>query len=309
MSFKGKMFHVMLKNRHLLKGHLRREVIDENTSIEKDRRETEIMADRLVKKIEGVTYKKADFGAFYAEWVHLKNAPEDKAVLYFHGGGFVKGSVKAHRNIVGNFVKHLGVNALVFDYRLAPEHPAPAAVYDAVAIYTWLLDQGYKAENVAFVGDSSGGGIELAAMIKCKDDGLPLPAVCAAFSPCTDMTLSGESHKTRAKADPCTPKGANETYLSYYVGKGDPKHPYASPLFGDLQGLPPIIIQVGNDETLRDDSVRFAEKAEQAGVEVKIKVWKGMFHCFPLLAPMFPEATDALNETCAFLREKLNITS
>ncbi|SCY46034.1 alpha/beta hydrolase fold domain-containing protein [Alkaliphilus peptidifermentans] len=144
-------------------------------------------------------------------------------------------------------------------------------------------------------------------MIKCKDDGIPLPAVGATFSPCTDMTLSGESHKSRVKADPCTPKGANETYLSYYVGNGDPEHPYASPLFGDLHGLPPIIIQVGNDETLRDDSVLFAEKAKKSGVEVKIKVWNGMFHCFPVLAPMFPEATEALNETCSFLREKLNI--
>ena len=231
----------------------------------------------------------------------------DKVVLYFHGGAFVMGNAKSHRNIVGNLVKRLGIKALVFDYRLAPEHPAPAAVYDAVAIYKWLREQGYRSENIAFAGDSAGGGIELAAMIKCKDDGLPMPAVCAAFSPCTDMTLSGDSHKTRAKADPCTPKGANETFLGYYIGKGDPKHPYASPLFGDLNGLPPVIIQVGNDETLRDDSILFAEKAKQAGVEVKIKVWKGMFHCFPLLAPMFPEATEALNETCVFLREKLKM--
>ncbi|MDP4134118.1 MAG: alpha/beta hydrolase fold domain-containing protein, partial [Bacillota bacterium] len=156
-------------------------------------------------------------------------------------------------------------------------------------------------------GDSSGGGIALAAMIKCKDDGLPMPSCAALFSPCTDMTMSGESHRTRVKADPCTPKGANETYLGYYVGKGDPKHPYASPLFADLHGLPPIMIQVGNNETLRDDSTRLAEKAKQAQVEVHIKVWKGMFHCFPLLAPMFPEATEALNEACQFLRDKLKV--
>lgn len=307
MSIKGKLFHVMLRYRHLLKGQLKPEVIDENTSIEKLRQDTDEMATRLIKKIEGVTYNQAEYSDLYAEWVDLENAPQDKVVLYFHGGGFVMGNAKSHRNIVGNFVKNLGVKALVFDYHLAPEHPAPAAVFDGVAMYTWLLGQGYKAENIAFAGDSAGAGIELATMIKCKDDGLPMPAACAAFSPCTDMTISGESHKTRAKADPCTPEGMTETYLGYYVGQGDPKHPYASPLFADLQGLPPIIIQVGNDETLRDDSIRFAEKAKQAGVEVKIKVWKGMFHCFPLLAPMFPEATEALNETCSFLREKLDI--
>ncbi|MDF3001683.1 MAG: esterase/lipase [Bacillota bacterium] len=307
MSVRGKLFHIMLRYRHLLKGQLNPEVIDNRTSIEKLRHDTDATAAGLVKKIENVTYSKADYSSIYAEWVVPEKAPTDKVVLYFHGGGFVMGNARSHRNIVGNFVKRLGIKALVFDYRLAPEHPAPAAVCDAVAIYKWLLEQGYRPENIAFAGDSAGGGIELAAMIKCKDDGMQMPAVCAAFSPCTDMTLSGDSHITRAKADPCIPKGANETFLSYYVGKGDPKHPYASPLFGDLYGLPPVMIQVGNDETLRDDSIRFAEKAKHAGVEVKIKVWTGMFHCFPLLAPMFPEATEALNETCVFLREKLKM--
>ncbi|AKL95142.1 esterase/lipase [Clostridium aceticum] len=309
MSLKAKIFHVMLRYRHLLKGQLKPEVIDKNTSIEKLRRETDEMAAKLLKKNDGITYRQSEFKDFYSEWVELKGTPRDKVLLYFHGGGFVMGNAKSHRNIVGNIVKHLGVNALVFDYRLAPENPAPAAVYDSVVIYKWLLEEGYKAENIAFAGDSAGGGIQFATMIKCKDDGIPLPAVCAAFSPCTDMTLSGESHKSRVKADPCTPKGANQTYLGYYIGDGDPKNPYASPLFGDLHGLPPMIIQVGNDETLRDDSVLFAEKAKKSGVEVKIKVWKGMFHCFPVLAPMFPEATEALNETCSFLREKLNVSS
>ena len=161
------------------------------------------------------------------------------------------------------------------------------------------------ASDIFFVGDSAGAGIELATMLKIKDEGGMLPAGCVAFSPCTDMTLSSDSLRTRAKADPCTPKGANETYTSYYVGDGDSTHPYASPLFGDLNGLPPIMIHVGNDETLLDDSVRFAEKASKAGVEMHLKVWKGMFHCFPLLAPMFVEATKALDEACLFIREKM----
>lgn len=307
MSFKGKAFHFLLKNRHLMKGKLRPEVITKKSSILELREDTDKMAKKLVKNIQGVNYITAAYSKVYAEWVELDSGPKEKVVLYFHGGGFVLGNAKSHRNIVGNFVKTLGVKALVFDYRLAPEHPAPAAVIDGFEIYSWLLDQGYTSENIAFAGDSAGAGIELAVMLKCKDENLPLPAVCASFSPCTDMTMSGESHRTRAKADPCTPKGANETYLGYYVGEGNPLHPYASPLFGDLSGLPPIVFQVGNDETLRDDSVRFAEKAKEAGVEVKIRVWEGMFHCFPLLAPMFPEATEALNESCDFIREKLNL--
>lgn len=303
MSIKGKMFHILLRYRHLLKGKLIADVIDENTNIENLRRETDAMAMKLVKKIEGVRYEESSFSDFYSEWVRVDNAPKDKVVLYFHGGGFVMGSAQSHRNIVGNFAKTLGIDTLVFGYRLAPENPAPAAVEDSEKIYSWLLSQGYLAHNIFFVGDSAGAGIELATLLKIKDGGGQLPAGCVAFSPCTDMTLSGASHKTRAKADPCTPKGANETYTRYYVGGGDPENPYVSPLFGDMTGLPPILIQVGDDETLLDDSVRFAEKAENAGVEVTLKVWKGMFHCFPLLAPMFPEATEALNESCQFIRK------
>lgn len=305
MSTKAKMMHVMLKYRHLFKGQLRPDVIDKNTSIEKLRRDCDESAARFLKPIDGISYRESDYSDFYAEWVEIKDAPKDKAVLYFHGGGFVMGNARSHRNIVGNFVKYLGINALVFDYRLAPEHPAPAAVNDSAAIYSWLLKQGYQPENIVVAGDSAGGGIALATLLKCKDDGIPLPGVCAVFSPCTDMTLSGESHITRVKADPCTPKGANETYLGYYVGEVDRKHSYASPLFGALSGLPPTIIQVGDNETLRDDSTRFAQKAKEAGVEIEIKVWKDMFHCFPLLAPMFPEATEALEEVCQFIRLRL----
>jgi len=306
MSAKAKMMHYTLKYRHLFKGQLRPEVIDENTSIEKLRRDCDETATRFFKSIPGISFIPSNYPEFYAEWVESEEAPAEKVVLYFHGGGFVMGNARSHRNIVGNFVKYLGIKALVFDYRLAPEHPAPSAVNDAATIYSWLLEQGYQPENIVFVGDSAGGGIALATLLKCKDDKIPLPGVCAVFSPCTDMTISGESHITRAKADPCTPKGANETYLGYYVGSGDRKHPYASPLFGDLSGLPPMIIQVGDNETLRDDSTRFGEKAKAAGVDVQLKVWKRMFHCFPLLAPLFPEATVALVEVCQFIRKNLN---
>lgn len=305
MSIKAKMIHTTIKYRHLFKGQMRPEVIDKATSIAKLRQDCDETAERFFKPIPGISFKASDYEDFYAEWVEIENTPKEKAVLYFHGGGFVMGNARSHRNIVGNFVKHLGIKALAFNYRLAPEHPAPAAVNDSVAIYSWLLEEGYQPQNIAFAGDSAGGGIALATLLKCKDDGLPLPGVCAVFSPCTDMTLSGASHKTREKADPCTPKGANETYLAHYVGGGEPKHPYASPLFGDLSGLPPTIIQVGNNETLRDDSTRFAKKAKAAGVDVEIKVWKGMFHCFPLLAPMFPEASEALEEVSQFIRKKL----
>ena len=307
MSIKGKAVHLLLRHRHLLKGQFKREVIDQNTSIEKLRRDSNESAARMMKLAQDIIITSAAGSPVEAEWVRPSGADPRKAMLYFHGGGFVMGNALSHRGIVGNFAKACGYAALVFNYRLAPEFPAPAAVQDAVAIYAWMLAEGYLPEHIVFAGDSAGGGLALAALLKCKDDALPLPAACVAFSPCTDMTLSGESYRTRAKADPCTPKGMSETYLGYYVGTGDPKHPYASPLFGDLVGLPPIMLHVGNDEVLRDDTTRFAENARLSGVAVSCKVWKGMFHCFPLLAPLFPEATAAMQEVVGFVKERLNI--
>lgn len=305
ISFKARLMRAFMRNRHLFKGRFRPETVDQNTSIEALRRDADEAAKRLVKPTEGVSFQTAEGAPVYAEWAEPQGCNAEHMVLYFHGGGFVMGNACSHRGIVGSFVKHLGIKALVFDYRLAPEYPAPAAANDGAAMYRYVLGLGYRPEHIVFAGDSAGGGIALSTLLKIKDEGMHLPAACVAFSPCTDATLSGDSHKTRLKADPCTPKGSSETYLGYYVGGGDAKHPYASPLFGELKGLPPLMIQVGDAETLLDDSVRFAKKAEEAGVEVRLHVWDGLFHCFPLLAPMFREATQAMDEVCAFVHEKL----
>jgi acetyl esterase/lipase len=299
------MMHLMMRHRHLLKGKIRREVITKSTSLDQLRRECDEAAERLGSVPEDIVIEAVDSAPVYAEWIIPKGAEERKAILYFHGGCFVMGNAKSHRGIVGNFVNQVGYKALLFNYRLAPEFPAPAAVNDSAAIYRWVLEQGFEPEDVIFAGDSAGAGIEIGTLLKLRDDGVPLPAACVAFSPSLDMTISGESHRTRAKADPCTPKGASETYYDYYVGTGDPKNPYASPLFGDLTGLPPIMIHVGNDEVMRDDSTRFGERADSYGVEIHVRVWKGMFHCFPLLAPMFEEATEAMKQVSSFVRRNM----
>lgn len=304
-SFKSELIRFIMKNRHLLKGQIKKPVIDFSTSIEDMRADISRTAQKMAKIPEDIIILQAEFKDFYAEWVIPKNCNDDKVILYFHGGGFVSGTSKDHRALVSKFSKRCGVKSLVFDYSLAPEHPFPAAILDSIAIYNWLLDSGYLPENIVFAGDSAGGGIEMSTLVMLRDKKLPLPAAVVAMSPCTDLTCSGESHKTRIKADPCTPKGANETYTSYYIGKGDPHDPYMSPLFADLTDLPPMMIQVGEDETLLDDSVRFAKKAKESGVEANIHVWKRMFHCFPMLAPMFPEATKAMDEISYFIREKL----
>ncbi len=305
ISFKARLMRAFMRNRHLLKGKLTPQTIDQSTSIEELRTSTEETAKRMVKPIAGVSFQPAEGAPVYAEWAKPQACNTEDMVLYFHGGGFVTGSARSHRGIVGNFVKRLGIKALVFDYRLAPEYPAPAAAFDGAAMYRYVLSLGYSPSHIVFAGDSSGGGIALSTLLMLKDEGAPMPAACVVFSPCTDATLSGSSHRTRLRADPCTPKGANETYLGYYVGGEDATHPYASPLFGELEGLPPLMIQVGDAETLLDDSVRMAKKAAEADIEVHLHVWEGLFHCFPLLAPMFCEATQAMDEVCAFVHKKL----
>ena len=192
----------------------------------------------------------------------------------------------------------------MFNHRLAPEDPYPAALEDALASYEWLLAEGYTSERIAFVGESAGGGLCLAALLAVRDRGLPLPATGVAISPWTDLKLTGESHRTKARV--ClSPPGMSAVCSQYYAGDYDRELPYISPLYGDLHGLPPLLIQVGEYETLLDDSTRFAAKAEAAGVDVTLRVGEKMIHCYPLLAPLFPEASQALGETCDFIRSHL----
>lgn len=308
-SFKSKMFSFLLRNRHLMKGKLKKPVIDFNSSIEEMRDDISRSAAKMAKLPDGINVIAAQYPDFYAEWIIPENYKDEQVILYFHGGGFVSGNCKDHRALVSKFSSFVNVKSLVFDYSLAPEKPFPAAVNDSVSIYSWLLANNYLPKNIVFAGDSAGGGLEMSCLLMLKEQGIPLPAAVVAMSPCTDMTLSGQSHKTKVKADPCTPKGANETWLSYYTGNGDPRNPIMSPLFGELTGLPPTMIQVGENETLLDDSTRFAEKAKMAGVDITLHVWEGMFHCFPMLAPMFREATEAMNEISNFIKYHLNKSS
>jgi len=221
-----------------------------------------------------------------------------------HGGGYVSGSCSDHRIHVAKFVKGSGVGALLFEYSLAPEHPYPAAVDDSVEAYRWLLAQGISASQIVFAGDSAGGGLCLAVLLALRDRGFPLPAAAVALSPWTDLACTGESYRTNAKT--ClSPEGTWTAFSKHYVGDHDPCLPWISPLYGDLHGLPPMLLYVGEDEILRDDSIRFTEKAKGAGVDVTLRVGQGMFHCFPVCASLFPEATLAMDEICAFIKIQL----
>ncbi|MFA6240786.1 MAG: alpha/beta hydrolase [Candidatus Hydrogenedentales bacterium] len=305
-SLKCRLFVFALKYRHLMQFQWkRRSFVTFETSIPKLREEIERGAGFFGKLPTGTEVTPVEIGALHAEWVRPADAPKDTAILYFHGGGYATGSCKAHRGIVAKFANGSSTNALVFDYRLAPEHPFPGALDDAVAAYRWLLSEGFAPRKIAFIGDSAGGGLALATLLAIRDQGLPLPAGAVALSPWTDLKNSGDSLKTNAQVDTLCWKEAQTVFSKYYAGDNDPGNPWISPLYGDLHGLPPIRIYVGGSELLLDDSTRFAKRAAEAGVDIKLTVGEGLFHCYPACAPLFPEATQGMREICAFVKECL----
>jgi len=204
---------------------------------------------------------------------------DDAAVLYLHGGGYVIGSSRSHRHLAAAIGDAAKTRVLLPNYRLAPEHPFPAAVEDAVEAYRWLLDRMLIApERIVIAGDSAGGGLTVATLLALRDAYLPLPAAGVCISPWVDLTCSGSTYVTRADADPIVTREGVAAMATAYLGSADAKDPLASPLFADLQGLPPLLIHVGDDEVLLDDSVQLAERARKAGVDATLDVWPKMVH-------------------------------
>jgi acetyl esterase/lipase len=206
--------------------------------------------------------------------------------------------------MTGRLSKAAGSRVLSLNYRMAPEHPFPAAVDDAVAAYKWLLDQGIKPTNIAIAGDSAVGGLALATLVAIRDAGHPVPAAGVGISPWVDMEGTGETMTTRAAVDPVVQKEGLLGMAKLYLGDADPKNPLAAPLHANLAGLPPLLIQVGDHETLLDDSNRIAERARKAGVDVTLKVWDEMPHVWHLFAPILPEGQQAIDEIGAFFQAR-----
>ncbi len=305
-SLKSKIFLGLLLHRHLFKFQLRQKPFDPSPeAIRKLRKDTERAGRMFGKLPAGIEIEPVTAGIRYAEWIKLPSNDPTKAMLYFHGGFYVIGSPLGHRSHVVKFVKGSGINALVFDYRLAPEHPFPAALEDALAAYDYLLGRGFKPENIVFIGDSAGGGLCLATLLSIKDKGLPLPVAAAALSPWTDLLLTGNSHVTNLKK--CfSPPGCASEASSMYAGETDKSNPLVSPLYGDLKGLPPLHLSAGGNEILLDDTLKFAEKAKAAGVEVTLRTGKGMCHCYPAFGGLFKESKEAMEEICLHLKKHVN---
>jgi len=231
---------------------------------------------------------------------------DDGALLYLHGGGYSLCSPFTHRALAANLGRASGLNALVPDYRLAPEDPFPAAIDDAVAAYRWLLDQNMQPERIVIAGDSAGGGLTLATMLTLRDAGDPLPSAAALISPWTDLAMTGESITTRQQDDPMLYRSGLEEHAEMYLGDRDRNHPLASPLYADLTGLPPLIIHVGTAEILVDDATRLADRAQAAGVEVSLHLYEDMMHVWHYFSGMLPESEKAIEQIGQFLKAKLD---
>ena len=269
-------------------------------------REKAEKATARIKPPRGVERIPVEAGGVDSEWLIPRGAPTDSALLYLHGGAWFLGSTNTHRHLTGTLAQVSGIRVLAINYRLAPEHPFPAALQDCQAAYEWLLSTGVRPEKVVVAGDSAGGNLALALLVTLRDQGIPLPAGAVGLSPATDLTGSGESNQTRRRLDPYFRNMGKNSLTSDYLGDSDPRHPLISPLFADLAGLPPLLLQVGDHEILLDDSVRFGERARAAGVEVQVDIFPGMFHVFQLYTGLLPEARQAVDQMAKFIHSRID---
>jgi acetyl esterase/lipase len=250
---------------------------------------------------EGSSFDAADAGGVPAYWIAGADVSADRTLLYLHGGGYCIGSATSHRALVAALSVASDSRALSVDYRLAPEHPHPAALDDALSAYRFLLRSGVDPQRIVIAGDSAGGGLTMATLIALRDAGDPLPSGAVCLSPWVDLEGLGESMTTRAAHDPMITRGALLEYARDYLGALPPRTPLAAPMHADLTGLPPILIQVGTAETLFDDSTRLTDLLKGANVPVTLDVCEDMFHVFQFCV-FLPEAKDAIDRIGSFIR-------
>ena len=291
--------------RFLLKHYLGRKFRKAGRSIPELRKLDESIV-RSQRPPKGTQISPVSVNGLSAEWIQGPGAGSDAAILHLHGGAFIMGSPATHRELAARVSTSAGVRALSLDYRLAPEHPFPAAIEDTLSAYQWLLDHGHAPSRLFLGGESSGGGLALHALISMKKRAIPLPKAVFFLSPMTDWSgLDGESYTTRANLDPFISRSQCQFTALQYVGD----HPRDTPLFRptemDLAGLPPMWIQVGDQEVLLSDAERLAQRAGEAGVDVDFKAWPGLWHVFQGAAAFVPEGRDSIEELGRFVRKHL----
>ncbi len=256
----------------------------------------------------GITWTEVDAGGVPAIWADPVGGASDRVIEYVHGGGYVMGAAEYYRKLTGHLANAIGCRVLNVDYRLAPEHPHPAPVEDATTAYRWLLDQGIEPGHLAISGDSAGGGLTVATLLSIRGAGLPQPAAAMPLSPWVDMEGTGDSMTSRADRDLLVGADGLKGMADAFLQGQDARDPLAAPLHADLSGLCPLYVQVGDDETLLDDSVRLVERARQAGVECRLDVFPEMQHVFQMAAGNMPEADEAIARLAEWVRPRLGLS-
>lgn len=254
----------------------------------------------------GTQVRHATIGGVECDWVVPRNCDESRVLLFLHGGAYVMGSSKTHRAMVSHIAKAAGVRALLPNYRLAPEDPFPAGLEDCLAVYRQLLASEVEAEKLVIAGDSAGGGMTMATLLSLRDAGDAMPAAACLLSPWLDLAAEGESVKTRAQLDPWFRAADMPKTAAHYCLEGQIRDPLVSPLYGDMTGLPPTLIQVGDHEILLSDSTRASEKITAAGGQVTLQVWPDMWHVFQFFIGKMPESKRAIRDIGAFLKKRLD---
>ncbi len=244
-------------------------------------------------------------GGVPAEWTWTAGADDTQVLLFLHGGGYMAGSLASHRHVVAEAGREAGTRTLALAYRLAPEHPFPAAVDDALAGYRYLLDGGTAPEHIVLAGESAGGGLALATVLSLREAGLPLPRCLWLSSPWVDLALTGGTLTDKAAVDPLLSQAYLSDLAAAYLAGSDPRAPLVSPIHADLAGLPPLLIQVGSAEVLLDDAVRLASRAGAADCAVSLQIWPHMIHAWHLFYPEVDEGRAALRQAGSFIRSQL----
>lgn len=273
----------------------------ETPSIDESRKGFEDMV-QMFPLADDVSHEGIDAGGVPAEWVRTPGVSEERVVLYLHGGGYVIGSAGTHRELVSRIGRAGVARVLSVDYRLAPEHPHPAALEDALAAYRYLLDAGVDPAKIVIAGDSAGGGLTLATLVALRDAGTPLPAGAACMSPWADLEGTGDS--VTSADDPLIEIEGLREMGKHYVAGGEMRDPLCAPLYADYSGIPPLLIQVGTRELLLDDSTRVAERARAAGVDVTLEVEDGLIHVWQLFGGEVPESKAAVDRIGAFIQAR-----
>ncbi len=272
-----------------------------------DPAETRLKWDRLARHLPtafGVRVQPDEINGLYAEWLTPKEHMDGKLLLYLHGGAYVVGGCDMHRQMVSHIARAGRIRTFLPEYRLAPEHKYPAAIDDAVGVFRSLLTTGMQAEDIIFAGDSAGGGLTVATMLALRDAGDPLPAAAVLLSPFLDVTGSGQSMQTRAGLDPWFQEKDLSIIADHYCEPHQQRFPLVSPVFADIEGLPPMLIQVGDHEILLSDSERLVDQCVAAGIDVEFEIWPEMWHVFQMFTRKMPESHKAINRIGSYIQSR-----